>query len=62
MANQHGGTATDKRLGFAIILGLVVAVGGVAMLIDPGEPLGATGFAVAIIAGLALIAALHLVE
>lgn len=61
MANQHGGAATDKRLGYAIILGLVVVAGGLAMLIDPGEPLGAAGFAVAVIAGLVLIAALHLV-
>lgn len=53
---------TDKRLGFAIVLGIAVLVGGLAMLTSPGELLGATGFAVAIVAGLALIVALHLID
>lgn len=58
-----GATDTrDTRLGFAIILGIAVVAGGIAMLVAPGDLLGAGGFAVAIIAGLALIVALHLVD
>lgn len=52
----------DMRLGYAIVLGVAVVGGGLAMMVAPGDLLGAGGFALAIIAGLALIAALHLIE
>ena len=54
--------ATDKQLGLMIILGLFVLAGAGGMLIAPGDLLGAAGFAIAVIAGLALIAVIHLVE
>ena len=55
-------TSSDKQLGLAIILGLFVVAGGFAMLLAPGDSTGAAGFAVAIIAGLALVAVFHLVD
>lgn len=59
--SQHAPT-TDKQLGFVIVLGLVVLASGATMLIAPGESLGAAGFAVAVVAGLVMIATIHLVD
>lgn len=53
---------TDKQLGLALILGLVVLAGAGGMLLAPGDELGAAGFAVAVIGGLGLIAVIHLVD
>lgn len=52
--------STDKQIGLAIIAGLVVLAGVAAMLLAPGEELGAAGFAVAIVAGLGVIGVVHL--
>lgn len=54
--------ATDLRLGYAIVLGVLVVAGAIAMLLQPGESVGAAGFAIAVLAGLALVVTLHLVE
>ncbi len=51
---------TDKRLGLSITLGALAAAGAVAMLIAPGEVLGAWGFATAILTGVALIVTLQI--
>lgn len=53
---------TDLRLGYTIILAVLIVAGGIAMIIQPGEYLGAIGFALAILAGLTLVVTLHLME
>lgn len=55
-----GTDTSDKQLGLTIMLGLFVLAGAAGMLFAPGDAIGATGFAVAIVAGLALVAAIHL--
>ena len=52
----------DKRIGLSIVLAIGVVLGAGAMLLAPGEAIGATGFALAIVAGLLLITAVHLVD
>lgn len=60
MAEQS--VSSDRQLGLAIVFGVIVVAGAVAMLMAPGDPLGAAGFAIAIFAGLALVGVFHLVE
>ena len=60
MVTESAG-GTDKRLGYSIVFGVLVVAGALAMLLEPGELIGAAGFAIAIGAGLAVITALHLV-
>lgn len=48
-------SSTDKGLGIAIITGVAIVAGALAMLLAPGEVIGAAGFAVAVGAGLALV-------
>lgn len=55
-------SASDKQLGLTIVFGVLVLAGAVGMLLAPGELLGAAGFAVAIAAGLALVAVFHLTD
>ena len=57
-----GGTATvtDTRLGYSILLGFAVVAGAAMMLIQPGELTAAAGFALAILAGVVLVTAIHL--
>lgn len=58
MAQETVG-GTDKLLGLSIVLGAIAVAGAITMLIAPGISLGAVGFAIAIVAGLALVALLH---
>ena len=53
-------SGTDKQLGLSLVFGIAVVAGSLAMLVAPGDSLGAAGFAVAIFGGLALIGTLHL--
>lgn len=59
---EAGPTATDRRLGYSIVLGVLVVAGGLAMVIAPGGAVAAAGFAIAILAGLVLITGLHAVD
>ena len=51
---------TDKRLGVAIVLGVVAIVGALAMLSAPGDLVGAVGFGLAVLAGIGLVVAVQL--
>lgn len=53
--------SSDRQLGLAIIAGLAVLAGAGAMLLWPGGRLAAAGFAVAVLAGLAVVGVVHLV-
>ena len=60
MAGERA-VGTDKGVGLAIVAGTFVLAGAAAMLFAPGEAAGAAGFALAVLAGLAVVTVLHLV-
>ena len=56
---EHETVATDKGIGLATLFTLLAAVAAVAMFAVPGTELAAWGFAVAMLAGVLAVAAVH---
>ena len=56
----ESGHRTDKGIGYVALFGLLALAGAVGMFLAPGAPLGAAGFATAVLAGLVLVVVLHL--
>lgn len=52
--------SSDKGVGYSVLFGLFALAGVLAMAVDPGGTLGATGFALAVVSGCLVVAATHL--
>jgi hypothetical protein len=50
---------TDKGVGFGVLFSILAAVGGLAMLLAPGQLGKAWGFAAAIVAAIVAVAAVQ---
>ncbi|WP_132060530.1 DUF7525 family protein [Halorussus amylolyticus] len=57
---EHGTVSTDKGIGLATMFTLLATVAAVAMFAAPGTELAAWGFAVAMVAGVLAVSAVHL--
>lgn len=53
---RHG----DMGIGLAIAMVIIAAIGGLAMVVGALDDLAAAGFAIAVVAGIIAVAAVHL--
>lgn len=57
---EHETVGTDKGIGLATLFTLLAGVAAIAMFVAPGTGVAAWGFAVAMLAGVLAVAAVHL--
>lgn len=57
---EHETVGTDKGIGFATLFTLLAGAATIAMFVAPGTEIAAWGFAVAMLAGVLAVSAVHL--